>query len=176
MFHLITMIGINGNQVKVVPNSSNILVLLDSTFSYSKITIKGNNTKIFAFDLPTYHDLANRGISHSLSDDYLTKTEREELHDFVNSLYNWYDKTPESKNLEFDGINLLSIINPFEFHEYFLSNLITFFSIKKIIEQEKPHEIFVTERLSKFLDSFFDKKHITVLNDPNLTYEKGGQG
>ena len=170
------MIGINGNQVKVVPNSSNILVLLDSTFSYSKITIKGNNTKIFAFDLPTYHDLANRGISHSLSDDYLTKTEREELHDFVNSLYNWYDKTPESKNLEFDGINLLSIINPFEFHEYFLSNLITFFSIKKIIEQEKPHEIFVTERLSKFLDSFFDKKHITVLNDPNLTYEKGGQG
>ena len=171
-----TMIGINGNQVKVVPNSSKILVLLDSTFSYSKTTIKEDNTKIFAFDLPTHHDLANLGISHSLSDDYITKTEREELHDFVNSLYNWYDKIPESKNLEFDGINLLSVVNPFELHEYFLSNLITFFSIKKIIEQENPHEIFVTGRLSKFLDSFFDKKHITILNDPSLTYEKGGQG
>ena len=169
------MTGINGNQVKVVPNSSNVLVLLDSTLSYSKISIKGNDTKIFAFDLPTHRDLENRGISHSLADDYLTKTEREELNDFVNSLYDWYDKIPESKNLEFDGINLLSIMSPFEFHEYLLSNLITFFSIKKIIEQEKPHEIFVTGRLSKFLDSFFDKKRVTILNDPNLTYEKGGQ-
>jgi hypothetical protein len=65
------MTGINGNQVKVVPNSSNVLVLLDSTLSYSKISIKGNDTKIFAFDLPTHRDLENRGISHSLADDYL---------------------------------------------------------------------------------------------------------
>ena len=78
------MIGINGNQVKVVSNSSKVLALLDSTFLHSKITIKENDTKIFAFDLPTHHDLANLGISHSLSDDYITKTEREELHDFVN--------------------------------------------------------------------------------------------
>jgi len=170
------MTGINGNQDETVLSSSNVLVLLDSTFPYSKITIKRNDAKIFAFDLSTHHDLANLGISHSLPDDYLSKAERGDLHDFVNSLYNWYDKIPESKNLEFDGVNLLGIMSPFEFHEYFLSNLITFFSVKKIIEQEKPHEIFVTWRLSKFLDLFFDKKHITILNDPNLTYEKGGQG
>ena len=36
-----TMIGINGNRVKVVPNSSNILVLLDSTIKYSKINLDG---------------------------------------------------------------------------------------------------------------------------------------
>ena len=176
MSHLMIMIGINGNQVKVVSNSSKVLTLLDSTFLHSKITIKESNTKIFAFDLPTHHNLINRGISHLLSDDYVTKAERVELHDFVNSLYNWHDKIPEPKNLEFDGINLLSIINPFEFHEYVLSNLITFFSIKKIIEQEKPTEIFVTRNLSKFLDSFFDKKNVTILNDSNLIYEKGGQG
>ena len=176
MSHLMIMIGVNGNQVKVVSNSAKVIALLDSTFLHSKITIKENDTKIFAFDLPTHHDLANRGISHSLSDDYVAKAERAALHDFVNSLYNWHEKIPESKNLEFDGINLLSIMNPFEFHEYVLSNLITFFSIKKIIEQEKPSEIFVTGRLSKFLDSFFDKKNVTILNDSNLTYEKGGQG
>ena len=169
------MTGTNGNQAKTVPNSSNILVLLDSTFSYSKINIGKNNTKILAFDLPTHHELSNLGISHSLSDDYLKRDERKELYNFVISLYNWYDQIPETKNLELDGINLLSIMNPLEFHEYFLTNLITFFSIKKIIEEEKPDEIFVTGRLSKFLHPFFDKQHITVLNDTNVTYEKGGQ-
>jgi len=174
--HLMIMIGINGNRVKVVPNSSNVLVLLDSTFQYSKVSIKRDDAKIIAFDLPTHHNLSNTDISHSLSDDYLKRTERKELYDFVISLYDWYNNTPESKSLEFDGVNLLSLMSPLEFHEYFLSNLITFFSIKNIIEQENPHEIFLTGRLSKFLDSFFDKKHITVLNDPNLIYDKGGQG
>ena len=54
-----TMTGTNGNQAKTVSNSSNILVLLDSTFSYSKINIGKNNTKILAFDLPTHHELSN---------------------------------------------------------------------------------------------------------------------
>ena len=171
-----TMIGINGNRVKVVPNSSNVLVLVDSTFQYSKVSIKRDNAKIIAFDLPTHHNLSNLGISHSLSDDYLKRTEREELYDFIISMYNWHNNIPESKSLEFDGVNLLSLMSPLEFHEYFLSNLITFFSIKNIIEQEKPSEIFSTGRLSKFLDSFCDKKNITILNDPIVTYEKGGQG
>ena len=170
------MIGKNGNQVKVVSSSTNVLVLLDSTFQYSKVSIKRNDIKIIAFDLPTHYNLSNLGISHTLSDDYVKKTERGELYDFVISLYNWHNNIPESKSLEFDGVNLLSIMNPLEFHEYFLSNLITFFSIKNIIEQEKPNEIFLTGRLSEFIDSFFDKKHITILNDSNLIYEKGGQG
>ena len=102
-----TMTGTNGNQAKTVSNSSNILVLLDSTFSYSKINIGRNNTKILAFDLPTHHELSNLGISHSLSDDYLKRDEREDLYDFVISLYNWYDQIPETKNLELDGINLV---------------------------------------------------------------------
>jgi hypothetical protein len=170
-----TMTGKNGNQVNLVSNSSKVLVLLDSTFQYSKADIKKDHAKIIAFDVPTHHNLSSLDISHSLSDDYLKRAEREELYDFVISMYNWYTNVPESKDLEFDGVNLLSLMSPLEFHEYFLSNLITFFSIKNIIEQEKPHEIFLTGRLSKFLDSFFDKKHITVLNDPNLIYDKGGQ-
>jgi hypothetical protein len=169
------MTGKNGNQVNLVSNSSKVLVLLDSTFQYSKADIKKDHAKIIAFDVPTHHNLSSLDISHSLSDDYLKRAEREELYDFVISMYNWYTNVPESKDLEFDGVNLLSLMSPLEFHEYFLSNLITFFSIKNIIEQEKPHEIFLTGRLSKFLDSFFDKKHITVLNDPNLIYDKGGQ-
>ena len=175
MSHSMTMTGKNGNQVNLVSNSSKVLVLLDSTFQYSKADIKKDHAKIIAFDVPTHHNLSSLDISHSLSDDYLKRAEREELYDFVISMYNWYTNVPESKDLEFDGVNLLSLMSPLEFHEYFLSNLITFFSIKNIIEQEKPHEIFLTGRLSKFLDSFFDKKHITVLNDPNLMYDKGGQ-
>ena len=175
MSHSMTMTGKNGNQVNLVSNSSKVLVLLDSTFQYSKADIKKDHAKIIAFDVPTHHNLSSLDISHSLSDDYLKRAEREELYDFIISMYNWYTNVPESKDLEFDGVNLLSLMSPLEFHEYFLSNLITFFSIKNIIEQEKPHEIFLTGRLSKFLDSFFDKKHITVLNDPNLMYDKGGQ-
>ena len=175
MSHSMTMTGKNGNQVNLVSNSSKVLVLLDSTFQYSKADIKKDHAKIIAFDVPTHHNLSSLDISHSLSDDYLKRAEREELYDFVISMYNWHTNVPESKDLEFDGVNLLSLMSPLEFHEYFLSNLITFFSIKNIIEQEKPHEIFLTGRLSKFLDSFFDKKHITVLNDPNLIYDKGGQ-
>ena len=175
MSHSMTMTGKNGNQVNLVSNSSKVLVLLDSTFQYSKADIKKDHAKIIAFDVPTHHNLSSLDISHSLSDDYLKRAEREELYDFVISMYNWYTNVPESKDLEFDGVNLLSLMSPLEFHEYFLSNLIVFFSIKNIIEQEKPSEIFSTGRLSKFLGSFYDKKHITILNDPSITYEKDGQ-
>ena len=173
--HSKTTIGKNGNKVKIVSNSPNVIVLLDSTFQYSKLNIKSNDAKIIAFDLSTHNDLSNLGITHSLSDDYLKENTRKDLYDFVISLYNWHNNIPESKDFEFNGVNLLSLMSPLEFHEYFLSNLITFFSIKNILEQEKPDKIFSTGRLSNFLDSFFDKKHVTVLNGSNLTYEKGGQ-
>ena len=62
-------IGINGNQVKIVSNSSKALVLLDSTYRYSKVSIKRDDAKFIAFDLSTHDNLSNLGISHSLSDD-----------------------------------------------------------------------------------------------------------
>ena len=76
--HSKTTIGKNGNKVKIVSNSPNVIVLLDSTFQYSKLNIKSNDAKIIAFDLSTHNDLSNLGITHSLSDDYLKENTRNE--------------------------------------------------------------------------------------------------
>ena len=129
------------------------------------------NTTFVAADYETHKKLVDSNTKHELLDNYLQKKERLELYDFVLSKYTWYENLSRKSDFEFNNINILSLMSSLEFHEFVLTVLIKLFSIKNIISNKSPNEIFVSEKFLKYVKLVQDKNKIHTF-DSNLNNEK----
>ena len=146
---------------------TNNIILLDSVDEFST---NPNNSKIIVFDYLTHKNLHEKNIPHSFYDEYLSDDEIKELFDFLNSRYTW---NQNSSNLVFEGVNLLQIISPLEFHETFLPIIKKIYSIKNILKTENPNNIQVSRNLTIIVEQFVDKKIIKELPLSLRTTDKG---
>lgn len=142
------------------------LVLLDSLTNLSSNKNKilnFKNQKIISFNYDVHNYLETEKISHTNSDEYLSKNERIELYDKAISLYNWYDKNSAFEELKFEGINLLSLIDAGEFHQFILEKMIKFMTMIRIIQKENPKRIFLTTNFLDALPSIINEKNIELI-------------
>jgi len=150
--------------------------LLDNSNIINEELINENisESDVFSFDVEIYKKLLEKNIQSNIADDYLNQNEREKLFDHVISLYNWYENNNIVKKFEFNGINLLSIMNPFELHFIILSAFIKISIIKKIIEQKSPVTIVTTNDLSTYVKEIINTKNISIkiLSDKNIEHIK----
>ena len=126
------------------------IILLDSIYDVSKINSIDNFTKIIVFDYSTHKKLHEKKIEHIFYDQYLSNNEIDELFDFIKSCSTW---NKQSSDLEFEGVNILDILSPLEFHEAFFPTLKKIYSIKNIIETENPKCIHVSSNLKTLFRS-----------------------
>ena len=148
------------------------LVILDSSIQFDEFKkFSMENTTFVAADYETHKKLADSNTKHELLDNYLQKKERLELYDFVLSKYTWYENLSRKSDFEFNNINILSLMSSLEFHEFVLTVLIKLFSIKNIISNKSPNEIFVSEKFLKYVELVQDKNKIHTF-DSNLNNEK----
>lgn len=111
------------------------------------------NSKVFSFNIESHKHLEKLHIVHKIAEDYLSEHERIKFFDLVTNMHNWYEKIPELKELEFKGTNLLGLLDTVELHTYMMHEVINFFTVKKIIEIEKPDFIITSANLSKTVKS-----------------------
>jgi len=148
------------------------LVILDSSVQFDEFKkFSMENTTFVAADYETHKKLVDSNIKHELLDNYLQKKERLELYDFVLSKYTWYENLSRKPDFEFNNINILSLMSSLEFHEFVLTVLIKLFSIKNIISNKSPNEIFVSTKFLKYVKLVQDKNKIHTF-DSNLNNEK----
>ena len=148
------------------------LVILDSSIQFDEFKkFSMENTTFVAADYETHKKLVDSNTKHELLDNYLQKKERLELYDFVLSKYTWYENLSRKPDFEFNNINILSLMSSLEFHEFVLTVLIKLFSIKNIISNKSPNEIFVSEKFLKYVKLVQDKNKIHTF-DSNLNNEK----
>lgn len=148
------------------------LVILDSSIQFDEFKkFSMENTTFVAADYETHKKLADSNTKHELLDNYLQKKERLELYDFVLSKYTWYENLSRKPDFEFNNINILSLMSSLEFHEFVLTVLIKLFSIKNIISNKSPNEIFVSTKFLKYVKLVQDKNKIHTF-DSNLNNEK----
>ena len=148
------------------------LVILDSSIQFDEFKkFSMENTTFVAADYETHKKLVDSNTKHELLDNYLQKKERLELYDFVLSKYTWYENLSRKPDFEFNNINILSLMSSLEFHEFVLTVLIKLFSIKNIISNKSPNEIFVSEKFLKYVKLVQDKNKIHTF-DSNLNDEK----
>jgi hypothetical protein len=119
-------------------------------------------SKIISCDISSHKGLEQRGIVHEILDNFLTEDEREKLFDVAVSFHSWYKDKLVSKELEFEGINLLAFMDTIEFHSFIMPELINFYAIKKIIKKENPSKIISSSNFARIINSLLTGKDIEV--------------
>ena len=104
----------------------------------------GSETKIICFDFESHKSLVNRKIKHYQVEEYLSdedelKIDKKAL-DFTTK---WYKHNKLKKEIEHDGINLGNLLE-IELIGYFFKHVKRVVGIIKIVEKEKPSEIFTS--------------------------------
>jgi len=118
----------------------------------NKNELMSANSKIFSFNSDTHKILEKEKISHEIAENYIDKDDKLQIFDSTVSNYNWYEHI-SSKNLEFNGVNLLGMLDTAELHQLFIKKLTLFLIIKHIIEKEKPKKIITSINYSKIITS-----------------------
>ncbi len=149
------------------------LIILDEFTIFNNYEfLSKDSAVVIAVDFRTHRKLEEKKISHELLDDYLQNEERQKLYDFLLSKYSWFENLSQKQNYEFNNINILSLMSPLEFHEYLLSILIKFLSIKNVLEKNHPDKIFVSKKLSEYVKLIQTTTKINILQS-NFNNEKG---
>ena len=142
---------------------SNTIILVNDLYDINSIEKQElENSKVFSFSIEGHKNLEKQGISHQIAENYLSENERLKVFDIVVSFHEWYKEKNEFKELEYDGINLLGLLDTVEFHTYLMEEIINFFTTKKIIEKEKPDKIITTEKFSEIIKILNQKNHIEL--------------
>ena len=153
---------IHSNDSKLHDDSSKNIALLDSITDIGLINPK-IFTKIISLDYITHKTLSKKKIQHILSDEYISESEKNNLFDYIISCHRWYENISGSKNLEFEGVNLLGIMSQLEFHQAFLSDIIKIYTIANILKLEKPKKIFISSNLKNYVEQFIDQENTDIL-------------
>ena len=92
-------------------NTSKNIFLLDSQINFSEIDYSdNNNSQIITFDFDSHNILEKKSISHLISDTFLSKKELLEIQKNAYLLSDWYKEEALKENIEYEGINLGSLI------------------------------------------------------------------
>ena len=132
------------------------------------------NSEIITFDYFSHNILSAHQIKHRIMDEYLEEQDREKFFGFATSLWEWY-KILDEKNFTFHNINLLSIIDRNELHEFLMSLIPKITAIKKILAQIDFTKIYASFEIYQLLKNntnydvilFEDQKDNSL-----LTYDK----
>ena len=96
--------------------------------------LKEENADFVAFDYISHNMLDQNKIKHGLIDDYIDQNDRKEIFQFCSSCLKQYEKYDES-DFKFHNIDLISIIDRNELHEFLMDLVPKIKALKKIIEK-----------------------------------------
>ena len=136
--------------------------------------LKEENADFIAFDYISHKILAKNKIKHNLIDDYINENDRKEIFQFCSTCLKQYERSNES-DLKFHNIDLVSIVDRNELHEFLMDLVPKIKALKKIIDKGLYDRIFVSSDIYEIFSKTKFKSNIKFLNkiEKNLfTLEK----
>ena len=136
--------------------------------------LKEENADFIAFDYVSHKILAKNKIKHNLIDDYINENDRKEIFQFCSTCLKQYERSNES-DLKFHNIDLVSIVDRNELHEFLMDLVPKIKALKKIIDKGLYDIIFVSSDIYEIFSKTKFKSNIKFLNkiEKNLlTLEK----
>ena len=136
--------------------------------------LKEENADFIAFDYVSHKILAKNKIKHNLIDDYINENDRKEIFQFCSTCLKQYERSNES-DLKFHNIDLVSIVDRNELHEFLMDLVPKIKALKKIIDKGLYDRIFVSSDIYEIFSKTKFKSNIKFLNkiEKNLlTLEK----
>ena len=136
--------------------------------------LKEENADFIAFDYVSDKILSKNKIKHNLIDDYINENDRKEIFQFCSTCLKQYERSNES-DLKFHNIDLVSIVDRNELHEFLMDLIPKIKVVKKIIDERLYDTIFVSSDIYEIFSKTKFKSNIKFLNkiEKNLlTLEK----
>jgi len=133
----------------------NLYLLENINDSNLKKTINTDDSEIITFDYFSHNILSAHQINHRIMDEYLEEQDREKFFGLAASLWEWYDILDE-KNFTFHNINLLSIIDRNELHEFLMDLIPKIKAIKNILAQINFTKIYASFKIYQLLENNTD--------------------
>ncbi len=141
-----------------------ILYFLDTIEDFTDLNISQRElgSKVFSFNIQTHKLLESKNVEHAIAENYLTENDRLKIFDHTVYCWKWHKENSVLKELEFDGINLLSILDTAEFHNLVVNELHNFLIIKRIIEKEKPDKMIASDHFATIIRTFVNTREVEL--------------
>ena len=152
----------------------NLYLLENINDSNLKKTINTDDSEIITFDYFSHNILSAHQIKHRIMDEYLEERDREKFFRLATSFWEWYDILDE-KNFTFHNINLLSIIDRNELHEFLMDLIPKIKAIKNILARMNFTKIYASFKIYQLLENNTDYDVVLFEGNKNnspLTYDK----
>jgi hypothetical protein len=146
------------------------ILLLENPNDLQYIDFKSldiSKTDIFSLNVNSHKELEKKNISHEMGDSLLSIIERDRIYEHVVSLHQWYNHFSSKTELQFEGINILGMVDTAEFHSYVIHRILKIQTIKKILEKTKPSTILCSLSLKSLISSLSSSK-ITFFGDETI--------
>ena len=146
----------------------NLYLLENIDYSNLKKKINTQDSEIITFDYFSHNILSTHQIKHRKMDEYLEEQDREKFFGLATSLWEWYNILDE-KNFTFHNVNLLSIIDRNELHEFLMDLIPKIKAIKNILVQMNFTKIYASFKIYQLLENNTDYNVILFDNYKNNT-------
>ena len=146
----------------------NLYLLENIDYSNLKKKINTQDSEIITFDYFSHNILSTHQIKHRKMDEYLEEQDREKFFGLATSLWEWYNILDE-KNFTFHNVNLLSIIDRNELHEFLMDLIPKIKAIKNILVQMNFTKIYASFKIYQILENNTDYDVILLDNYKNNT-------
>ena len=141
----------------------------------NKITNDYSSSQIFTLDYTSHKKLESLSLSHDLSDDELSDSDKKEIDMIVTNLAsNWYKKFESS--LSFHNI-ILPIMIETEMVLFLSSLYIKIFSIDKILKKFKPNSVLSSSTINDYVKKQCVSSHlpcetVEITKETELLFDK----
>jgi len=140
-------------------------VFIDDTSEFYKLSknlINSSEAKIFSFNITVHKFLEDKKIEHEIAESYLSKEDHFKIFDTTVSLWEWHKSESIDKEFQYEGINILGLLETGEFHHFLVREIYKFFIIKRIVEKEKPDKIFANNQFKNIISELTNNNHISI--------------
>ena len=140
-------------------------VFIDNTnefYKLSKNLINSSETKIFSFNIIVHKFLEDKKIEHEIAESYLSKEDHFKIFDTAVSFWEWHKSKSIDNEFQYEGVNILGLLETGEFHQFLVAEIYKFFVIKRIIEKERPDKIFANNQFSNIISKLTNNNHISI--------------
>tara|TARA_Y100000590_G_scaffold173430_2_gene198311 strand:- start:4781 stop:6670 length:1890 start_codon:yes stop_codon:yes gene_type:complete len=127
-----------------------------------KNILNSEETTIYSFDIRTHYFLDEKKISHIIGERVLQQKDLFQIFDTVVSLWDWFKKRKEFCERKIYGLNPFGMLDTAEFHNLLIKEVYLLLTMKRILEDIKPNQIFVNEHFGKVLQQKCIDKNIEI--------------
>ena len=114
--------------------------------------------------------LEDLSIEHIIADNILDENDEKLVFDKTVSLYDWYNQNDIFQKMEFQGINLLGVLDDTEFHIFMISKLCEIITLQKILKNKSPKKIVAEKQIIELIKT--NPKNYTYQNLLSIAYAK----